>query len=336
MSAAAALSSRPIRGVWATVLLRATDSGGVDLDSIDAQIEALAEAGVDGVYAHGTAGEVHSVDEEQWTVAARRTAAAAARRAMPFQIGAAHPLAPGSLARVRAAAALAPRAIQVTLPDWTAVDLATAERFLRGCADGASGVPLVLYNPPFARTVLSPAELMTLGDRVPELEGLKSGGGDDAWYAAMAPVFERLAVFIPGHHYASGRAKGAHGAYSNMACLSPKGAVAWARLAEEDPPAALAVETRIGAFFADAIHPLIRAGLPPFACDKALAAAGGWVDISPCLLWPYIGADREAVDRIRRAAERHIPDILAGEADGASPRAGAAQPSSTTRRQRSL
>ena len=298
-----------IRGVWATVLLSLDEAGTIDLTALDRQVDAYAAAGCDGVYTGGTAAEFHTMTEADFRTVSERGAAAARTAGLPLQAGAAHPLAQGSLARIAFAASLAPDAIQVTLPDWTAIDFATTRRFLHGAAEAAGAVPLVLYNPPHARTVLSPEALATIAAELPTLAGLKCGGGDAAWYAAMAPVLERLSVFIPGHHYASGVTQGAHGAYSNMACLSPGAAVRWAALTAQDPAAALDLEARIAAFMDEAVAPLLAAGHPGFAIDKALAAAGGWAGISPRLLWPYEGVCGDDVARLAEAARRHIPEF---------------------------
>lgn len=300
-------------GVWATALFRVDASGQVDLGAIDDQVAAYATAKCDGVYTGGTAAEFHSQSDADFQAMSERLASSARAHGLPFQISAAHPLAPGSLARIAIAAKLEPDAIQVTLPDWTAIDLQTAHRFFDRALDVAAGIPLVLYNPPHAKTVLSPDDLLSLATAHPSLVGLKCGGGDTDWYQAMAPVFERLSVFIPGHNYASGTAQGAHGSYSNMACLSPRAAVAWKAMSTED---AAALEARIGLFLTEAIAPLLARGLPGFACDKAMAAAGGWTDISPRLQWPYEGATAEEVSRICGAARRHIPEFIEEGPDG--------------------
>jgi dihydrodipicolinate synthase/N-acetylneuraminate lyase len=304
------VSAGDIRGVWATVLLEISPSGDILYDAIGRQIAALARAGVDGVYCNGTATEFHCQTEDQFYRVASATVSAAREAGLPVQVGASHPLALGGLGRLRIAAALAPDAIQVTLPDWTPINLSTAIRFLTTCAEEAAGIPLVLYNPPHAKTVLSPDHLQTVSAEIPSLIGLKCAGGDRAWYAAMAPVLDRLSVFIPGHHYASGVAQGAQGSYSNMACLSPAGAVRWAQQVTEDAIAACDVEKRIGTFMQEAIQPLLTAGFPGYACDKAMAAAGGWAGLSSRLLWPYEGVPDSAIERIAQAASRHLPEFL--------------------------
>ncbi|WP_295811233.1 dihydrodipicolinate synthase family protein [uncultured Nitratireductor sp.] len=298
-----------IEGVWATILLDVADDGQVDADFIDRQISILAEAGVDGIYSNGTASEFHCQTDAQFELISHRTAICARAAGLRFQIGASHPLPQASLERVRFAASYRPQAIQVILPDWTAIDTATAIRFLQGCAEVSEGVPLVLYNPPHAKTVLSPAQLEYVTAAVPAVVGVKCGGGDGTWYQEMASVLERLSVFIPGHRYASGVIAGAHGSYSNMTCLNPFAAVQWARQVERDPDAAVALEQRIAAFMNEAIAPIISAGFPGFACDKAMAAAGGWARSSPRLLWPYTSVSDGLVAGIVSAVERHIPEF---------------------------
>lgn len=295
-----------IKGVWATILNRIGPDGTSDLGAIGEQVAAYAKAGVDGVYSGGTASEFHCQSEAEFQQIAVLFAQAARDNGLSFQIGAAHPLALGGLDRIAFAAGLKPMAIQVTLPDWTPLDYNSVETFIEGAVDAAAGVPLVLYNPPHAKTLLTPKQLNELSQRFPALIGLKCGGGDAPWYAAMAPVLKRLSVFIPGHFYASGVAHGAHGSYSNMVCLLPSAAVAWA---QADTSTARELESRIALFMKDAITPLIERGVPGFVCDKAMASAGGWANVNPRMMWPYEGATAAEITQIVVSAKTHIPEF---------------------------
>lgn len=303
-------SATDILGVWATLLTRVLPDGTPDLGAIDEQVAAYKASGCDGIYCGGTASEIHCLTDSQVRGISTRFADAARRHDIAFQIGATHPLAAEELDRITFAAGLNPLAIQVILPDWTPLDPDSAIRFLKRAGEAAGGVPLVLYNPPHAKTVLTPAQLLAASRAVPALVGLKCAGGDAGWYHAMAPVLDRLSLFIPGHHHASGTRAGAHGSYSNMACLSPGAAVAWARMPDA---AALDLERRIARFMQDAIAPIIARGLPGYACDKAMAAAGGWARIGPRMLWPQSGATAAEVARIAAAAHRHIPEFMRGD-----------------------
>lgn len=302
--------SEQIRGVWATVMLDIGPDGVPRLDCINEQVDAFAAAGVDGIYCNGTTTEFHCQNGEQFLAVTKATAEAARRVGLPYQIGASHPMPPGTLQRIEQARKLAPLAIQVTLPDWTPIRAEEALRFLHGCVMAAGGIPLVLYNPPHAKTVLSPAALAMLTQEVPQLVGLKCAGGDADWYRDMAPVLDRISVFIPGHFYASGTRLGARGAYSNMACLNPVAAVAWARQCIGDPDGAMDLERRIAAFMNASIRPLLAQGYFGNAIDKAMAIAGGWARLGPDMMWPFDGVPTDDIARIRQEAGKHLPEFV--------------------------
>ncbi len=67
---------------------------------------------------------------------------------------------------------------------------------------------------------------------------------------------KKLAVFVPGHFLATGVQEGvAAGAYSNVACISVKGAQWWWQLMQHDLAQALDVQKRILQFFDECIVP---------------------------------------------------------------------------------
>jgi dihydrodipicolinate synthase/N-acetylneuraminate lyase len=305
------LTTPALRGVWATVLLPIRDDEGIDVDRLAVALDRVLTSGVHGIYTNGTAGEFHTLTDAEYDrlhalVAERCTAAG-----MPFQLGAGHPSGQLSLDRIARAAALRPGAIQVVLPDWLPLGpeevLAAVERM----AAVADGVPLVLYNPPYAKTQVPPELFGKLADEVPALVGVKVPGGDDAWYARMADaVGGRLAIFVAGHTLASGYARSAAGAYSNVACLSPAGAARWYGQITGDLPAALAFEERLRGFLDAHIAPLARAGYSDPALDKTLAAIGGWAPIGTRLRWPHRWVPEEAVPPLRAAARAAVPELF--------------------------
>lgn len=306
------LTAAALRGVWATALLPIRPDESIDVDRLAAALDHVLAAGVHGVYTNGTAGEFHTLTEAEYDrlhalVAERCTAAG-----MPFQLGASHPGGQLSLDRIARAAALRPGAIQVVLPDWLPLRpdevLAAVERM----ASVADGVPLVLYNPPYAKTQVPPELFGKLAAEVPALIGVKVPGGDDAWHARMADAAGgRLAVFVAGHTLASGFARGAAGAYSNVACLNPAGAARWYTQITSDLPAALAFEERLRGFLDAHIAPLARAGYCDPALDKTLAAVGGWSRTGTRVRWPHRSVPDDAIPALRAAAEAAVPELLA-------------------------
>jgi dihydrodipicolinate synthase/N-acetylneuraminate lyase len=122
-----------------------------------------------------------------------------------------------------------------------------------------------------------------------------------------------LAVFVPGHHLATGIANGAAGSYSNVACLSPAGAQRWYDQMQADLPGALELEARIRRFMDAEIAPLIvQEGYPNGALDKLLAAIGGWADVGTRLRWPYRWLEPQEAIRLRPIAKSMLPELFAG------------------------
>ncbi|WP_238155225.1 dihydrodipicolinate synthase family protein [Kribbella soli] len=282
--------------MWATLLLPLNADDSIDFARLESQVEVLGRSQLDGLYAHGTAGEFQTLTEDEFDRINELLAAAG----RPFQIGASHPSAQVQLSRVRRAAALQPGAIQVIVPDWLPLNAHEVLDFLRRTADTAGDVPLVLYNPPHSKTTIGPRQLGELAAAVPTLIGLKTAGGDKAWFDEATR--SRLAIFVPGHFLASMSLLGAHGSYSNVAALSPNGAVAYA--------ADLDVERRVAEFFAAHVVPLQKAGLSNPALDKFLAAVGDWADVGPRVRWPMQSATAEQVEAARPVARSLLPELF--------------------------
>jgi dihydrodipicolinate synthase/N-acetylneuraminate lyase len=146
---------------------------------------------------------------------------------------------------------------------------------------------------------------------VPALIGLKTAGGDDAWYDSMREHLARLSVFVPGHLLASGVQRGAHGAYSNVACLNPVAAQRWTDQMKTDLPGALEVERRLRQFMDGYIAPFItQQKYCNAACDRFLALLGNWAEIGEKMRWPYRSIPVAELERIRPAAVELIPEFF--------------------------
>lgn len=306
-----AFRAEEIRGNWATVMLKIREDESIDLDELKRQIRYYVECGVDGVYTNGTAGEFYNQTFEEYAEISAIVAEICEQHHLPFQIGASHMSPVESLRRIELAASLEPAAIQVILPDWFPPNRETQVAFLRGAAKAARGIGLVLYNPPHAKVVLRPEDYLDLMGKADGIVGIKTAGGDDEWYRKMAPVLERISVFIPGHFLASGIARGARGAYSNVAALNPRAAQEWYDIIARDPERGMEIERGIVAFMKEAIDPFIlRDKYPNHACDKFMAYANGWGGMTPRLRWPYIGIPCERREAVLKILQRTAPFFL--------------------------
>ncbi len=221
------LSSDQIRGTWAPIVLPINADDSIDFARLSAEIDVLLATGVNGLYSNGTTAEFYNQTEAEFDRIHQLFAEKCSAAGMPYQIGVSHMSPVIALERLRRIVDLRPGAVQVILPDWFPLTDEEAIAFLRRMAAVAAPIPLVLYNPPHAKRTLIPGEIRRLKAAVPALVGVKTAGGDSDWYARVAQHMQGLAVFVGGHTLATGIQHGAHGSYSNVACLHPAGAQRW-------------------------------------------------------------------------------------------------------------
>ncbi|WHO75751.1 dihydrodipicolinate synthase family protein [Rhizobium sp. BT03] len=301
-----------IGGNWASLLLPIAADDSIEFDKLGEEIDILIEAGVDGIYSNGTAGEFHNQTEEEFDRIQAMLAERCEVSSMPFVIGACQPDPLIMLNRVRRAAALDPRAIQVILPDWWPLTDAEAVDFLKRAAEAAGGTPLILYNPPHAKRVLTPKELGAVCAAAPAVIGIKLADGDASWYAEARRHLSGLSLFVPGHHLATGVREGiAAGSFSNVACLSPRGAQIWTASTRNELDAALDLERRICTFMDAHIVPFRRElGYSNVALDKLLSAIGNWGPVGTRLRFPYRSIDMAEAVRLRCIAGCELPELF--------------------------
>ncbi|GAB3925505.1 dihydrodipicolinate synthase family protein [Larkinella terrae] len=303
------LEAADIRGTWATLMLPINADDSIDFKRLETELERVIGFDIDGLYTNGTAGEFYNQTEAEFRRIHRLLAQHCRAAGLPFQIGVSHMSPWISLNRLKWAIRQEPGAVQLILPDWFPPTEAEMIVFLKKMAAVSSDVRLVLYNPSHAKIRLTPVQFGRLKDAVPQLVGVKVAGGDAVWYEQMREhMADRLAVFVPGHRLATGFREGAHGSYSNIACLHPQLAQAWYQLMQTDPNEALRWESAIQQFMNDYILPYIRdQQYSDPACDKLLAAVGGWSVGDTRMRWPYRSIPMAEVSAVRTGARKLIP-----------------------------
>ncbi|OCT12565.1 dihydrodipicolinate synthase family protein [Paenibacillus pectinilyticus] len=305
------LSSEEIVGNYATLLLPINEDDSIHFGKLQEEIDYLIGAGVDGIYSNGTAGEFYTQSEDEFVRVNEMLAAACEKAGMPFQVGASQMSPQLSLVRIKQAVQWHPSAIQIILSDWFPLKDEEVIDCLKRFAEAAAPVGIVLYNPPHAKRIVPPELYARIRAEIPNIVGIKVAGGNDDWYKAMNTHAKGISIFVPGHFLASGYARGAHGAYSNVACLSPLGAQRWYERMKTDLPGALEQEKRIVQFMTENITPYITVqGYCNAACDKLLSAIGGWAEVGTRLRWPYRWIPASEADRLRPIARELIPEMF--------------------------
>ncbi|MEO5998319.1 MAG: dihydrodipicolinate synthase family protein [Chitinophagaceae bacterium] len=308
----AKLTAQNLKGMWGTLLLPINNDDSINYQLLNDEIDYLVSAKMDGIYSNGTAGEFHNQAEHEFDKVQEMLSRKCLAGDVRFQVGVSHPSPIISLERLKRSIHLMPDAFQVILPDWVITTNEEQVIFLQRMAEAASGIPIVLYNPPHAKLVLKPEDYFKFKTAVPNLIGIKVAGGNEQWFDEMRNYATHLSVFVPGHLLASGvQQKVGAGAYSNVACISPKGAQWWWDLMQTDMNKALSIQEQILQFFDECIIPYIKEGFSNPALDKFLAAIGGWCPIGTRLRWPYKWIPVEDVKPAREIAKKYIAELLA-------------------------
>lgn len=305
------LTRQSLRGTWGTLLLPLRADESIDGGALEEEIHALIAAGVAGIYSNGSAGEFYAQSHREYLDINTRLAGLCHGAGLPFQIGACHPFPQECLERIRSTKHLEPDAYQVILPDWFVVRGEEVIAFLDRVVREAAPCGVVLYNPPHAKRQLPPEEFGLLARRFPDLLGIKVAGGDDAWYSAMRGECGDLSIFIPGHFLVTGLRNGAHGSYSNVACIDPACAVAWNALAHTRPEDAMKIQEEILSFLERRITPYLKAGHVNAAADKLLAAVGGWSRVGTRLRWPYRWVPEDEAEGLKEIARTELKSFFA-------------------------
>ncbi len=113
----------------------------IDFEIVGVEIDALVRTALAGVYTCGTAGEFHTLEEDEFDVLSELVATKARNAGAAFQIGASHMSGQVCLSRIRRARTLAPAAIQVVLPDWLPLSPVEVHSALERMAAAAGPCP---------------------------------------------------------------------------------------------------------------------------------------------------------------------------------------------------
>jgi 4-hydroxy-tetrahydrodipicolinate synthase len=305
------LKSSEIFGNWASLLLPIDEDDQINYTILEKEIDILIGMGVNGIYSNGTAGEFYNQTEKEFDKVSAVLAEKCNAAGMPFQIGCSHMSPILSIERLRRIVALRPSAVQVILPDWFPPTMNETIDYLKRMTDLAGPIGIVIYNPPHSKVKLEPHDFEILSNAGVQITGCKLAGGDEEWYRSMKKYAPALSLFIPGHHLATGISLGAHGAYSNVACLHPRAAQQWYEMMKEDMPRALEMQSRIQLFMKEYIVPFIQVqGYSNQAVDKYMAVVGGWMNIRPRLRWPYRWINEANVEYTMKAGKKILPEFL--------------------------
>ena len=193
----------------------------IDVAALQANIEAMLEAGVHGFVANGTMGEAGGLTrEERRTVIATIVAAAAGR--VPVIAGVSSGSAAASLAYAADAAAEGADAIMCLPPLGYRADPDEVVAFFSEVA--SCGLPLMLYNNPEASGVdMRAEEIVRICDEVDGVVAIKECSGDARRLPALINSGIDAEVLVGGDDWAlEGFCAGATGWVTGVGVVAPR------------------------------------------------------------------------------------------------------------------
>jgi 4-hydroxy-tetrahydrodipicolinate synthase len=196
-------------------------NGSVDTTALRANVNALFDAGVNGIVATGTMGEAGSLTTEERRAVVGAVADAVDGRG-PVIAGVSSGSAAQSVAYALDAAAAGATAIMCLPPLGYRADPDELVVFYRTVA-GESGLPLMAYNNPEASGVdLAPAQIVRLYEEVEGIVAIKECSGDARRLRELIDGADGLEVLVGGDDWAlEGFAAGATGWVSGVAVVAP-------------------------------------------------------------------------------------------------------------------
>ena len=174
-------TASPVMSLLTAVFTPFRPDGSLNLDTVDAQAEAVAAWGCPAVYVGGTAGEGASLTGAERRALLERWCQAAAGRELDVIAHVGHTSLGEARELAAHAAAAGARAISAVPPYFHRPrDAGELADFLARLSEAAPGLPFIYYHIPAVTGVTIPASevLAAARERVPSFAGLKFAHGD--------------------------------------------------------------------------------------------------------------------------------------------------------------
>lgn len=282
-----------------------TADGEVDTRSLVRLTEYLLAAGVHGLFALGSTGEVAFLTDDQRAQVIDTVVRTTAHQ-VPVFAGVIDTTTPRVLPHIHQAAELGADGVVATAPFYTRTHPAEIENHFRLLAAGSS-LPIIAYDIPVSvHSKLDTAMLIRLAqDGV--LSGVKDSSGDDAGLRgrvlAARSIADRFAV-LTGSELTTDAALefGAHGAVPGLGNVDPEGYVRlWDLVQKGDLTAATAEQERLYALFGlvDAADPGRMGGASSaLGAFKAALQLRGVIDCARTAD-PYLPLNEDEIAHVR-------------------------------------
>lgn len=290
------------RGIIPPVVTPFDPEGRLDLPSLDRLVTHLVDAGVHGLFALGSSGQVAYLTDAQRDEVVARMVQLADKR-VPVVVGTADLTAPRVIEQARRAQDAGADGIVVTAPLYALNDAAEIERHFRLIAD-AVDVPVLAYDVPVRIHAKLAVDLLIALAKDGVIAGVKDSSGDDVAFRRLVNANAREGsplTVLSGHEVMLDGMflMGADGGVPGLANVDPAGYVRlWDAAQAGDWTAAKAEQDRLTRLFEIAFVPKGRSGdAGGIGAFKAALALLGIID-SPTMPAPLQGLTQADTDAI--------------------------------------
>lgn len=197
--------------------------GQLDVSLFRRSIRGLVHAGLKDLYVFGTAGEGHTVTDEQFREVTHLFVEMLAEAGgSPPMVGVINLSLPTVLDRIAFAAGLGVKTFQFCLPSWGTINDREVHRIFREVCDGFPDRQFLHYN--LARTgrLVRPEEYAELAERHSNLVAIKYGLGDPETIAGLLRLAPQLTCFFTEPGFYLGAPLGPCGLLASISASNPK------------------------------------------------------------------------------------------------------------------
>lgn len=304
-------SAQRLTGVIPPIITPLNHDRSFDVEGLRSVVTRLVDAGVDGLFALGSTGEVafHTSAVREQVI---REIVDTVDGRVPVLVGAVAPQTAAVLENIEQAARLGADGVVATAPFYAITALPEIERHFRILGD-RSPLPVYAYDIPVCvHTKLDPAMLVRLGaDGV--IAGVKDSSGDDISFRRLVRMNREAGSplsLLTGHEFVVDGAylSGADGSVPGLANVDPAGYVALDRAARaEEWETARSVQDRLAALMEIALVARGQngwgAGVGAFKTALQLLGVIGSNQVPE----PFEALDAADTAAVRRILEAHGP-----------------------------
>lgn len=222
------MTARYSHTVLGTCCLPWRDNGTLDAPVFQRSIRNLVAHGLKDLYVFGTAGEGHTVTEDdfRWVTSLFVETMADAGGAPPM-VGVINLSLPTVLERIRFGVSLGVRTFQFCLPAWGAINDREVRRVFSEICDSFPDQQFLHYNLGRTGRLVRPEEYADLAEIHPNLVAVKYGLGDPETVAGLMRLAPQLRHFFTEPGFYLGAPLGECGLLASISASNPKRARAY-------------------------------------------------------------------------------------------------------------